>query len=131
MQSVCQGARPGLKPRASSRAARSFDGRVAAPSANACSTAAAASKSVGTTGVTLTNRRSHRAHGIVANAAPRRPEETASPMADDEIYFDPADFEDEDDEPVSFALDADDDDDDDDACARAFFAFWTSVFFHY
>jgi len=67
----------------------------------------------------LTNRRSHRAHGIVANAAPRRPEETASPMADDEIYFDPADFEDEDDEPVTFALDldaaaADDDDDDDD-----------------
>ena len=61
----------------------------------------------------MTNRRSHRAHGIVANAAPRRPEETASPMADDEIYFDPADFEDEDDEPVSFALDADDDDDDD------------------
>mmetsp|Transcript_2213 Transcript_2213/g.8576 ORF Transcript_2213/g.8576 Transcript_2213/m.8576 type:complete len:382 (-) Transcript_2213:112-1257(-) len=113
MQSVCQGARPGLKPRASSRAARSFDGRVvAAPSANACSTAAAASKCVGTTGVTLTNRRSHRAHGIVANAAPRRPEETASPMADDEIYFDPADFEDEDDEPVSFALDSADDDDD-------------------
>ena len=33
-------------------------------------------------------------------------------MADDEIYFDPADFEDEDDEPaVAFAVDDDDDDD--------------------
>ena len=43
-------------------------------------------------------------------------------MADEEIYFDPADFEDEDDEPVSFALDAADDDDDaDDDDADWFF----------
>ena len=61
-------------------------------------------------------RTAYRAHRLVASAAPpRRPEETASPMADDEIYFDPADFEDEDDEPaVAFALDDDDDDDEDD-----------------
>ena len=32
---------------------------------------------------------------------------------------------------IDRSIDADDDDDDDDACARAFFAFWTSVFFHY
>ena len=110
MHSVSQGTRAGLAPRATSRP-RVEPGRVAAPSANACSTAAAASKIA-----RLAERRTaYRAHRLVASAAPRRPEETASPMADDEIYFDPADFEDEDDEPaVAFAVDDDDDDDDDD-----------------
>ena len=103
MHSVSQGARASLAPRATSRP-RVEPGRVAAPSANACSTAAAASSKI----ARLAERRTaYRAHRLVASAAPpRRPEETASPVADDEIYFDPADFEDEDDEPaVAFALD--------------------------
>ena len=112
MHSVSQGARASLAPRATSRP-RVDPGRVAAPSANACSTTAAAASKI----ARLAERRTaYRAHRLVASAAPpRRPEETASPMADDEIYFDPADFEDEDDEPaVAFALDDDDDDEDDD-----------------
>ena len=50
-----------------------------------------------------------------------RPDEAKSPLGDEEIFWDPADLEDEDPEPLAFAnvadedFDDDDDDDDDDA----------------